>query len=490
NIKISKAQAYDQNFEGEAILRFKDDLLTANLKKLSIYAGKATGLCEINFKNEVPDINIVASAEGMDLFLVSQRASETKGKISGSFALKGNLQDFVVESKGRSPEASLFGQPVNEITLLLSYKNGDTKLNEFVITSDKGGLKASGETKKDLSFYLEGESRGIKLKGESFLGNFSFKVEYFAGTISGSSLKAALSHPFLSLNVSGEAKISEGYVGDQIISAASGKIEAKEGMIKVNGLTISSGDSKLDVSGSIGLGDPTSLTLKGKEINLSDFKILNKFLPEEVGKIKGIADIDITLYGLLPKGGGFDPAKPLADLNARGRITMRNGVLFGEEVTSLEATASWEGKELQIDRFFFKTEKTEINLNGRINGKGEIDMYVSGNMDMKDIRALTRKYANISGNVYLTSKISGKLPIPDLVMDFAAKDPKYNSISLNSIKGSFSLKEGVLALEGPMTAQKGKDRYIVTGSVGFAEREPPIFNLKFEVKEGSLPTFL
>jgi hypothetical protein len=484
-INVKAGRFYNQAFSGESLFSFKQDILDVNVTDLLLYKGKIFGKCKVDFSKKIPELTLAADLRKIDLVTLSQNAPGIVGDLDGEMNLSGPMSNLKGDLSASLRDASFFGQPKDKLTSSFRVRDGDIYLESFSATSKASSIISSGKISRDLNFDFQAKAQGIRLSGEGIFGEMEATVNSFQGDISWKLDKKFFASPLKNLTASGQIKLSEGKVGDQLFDLAQGNFTVGKGLISIQDVSLQRKLSVLRASGQTGIGFPTSLNIAGENINLEDLKILNYLLPKEAKDPKGYANINIEITGELSKDTQIASFDPLLDLNARGEIDFTN--LKAAEVPKAKGILKfqWQDRNLNFSECSFKTPGSDVSFDMFYGKDDQIKGKAQGIVDFSEFKKFTAKYGKINGKLGINLAAQGNFTDPDLAASFWLLDPRFNNIDFDKIEGSFVYFRNKLSFPKPLLLSNGKSQYELSGNLNLTE-----LDLNFKIVRSDLSSFV
>jgi len=484
-LSVKKGKFYNQGFEGEASLSFKENLLNIEVKELAVYKGKLLGNAEIDFSRTMPDLRLKARLSRIDLAAAAQNSPGIEGRADGELDLSGALNHLNGELTASLKNAHFFGQPIENLSSSFSIEEGNINIQNLSASSQDAAIYSSGRIQRDLTFALEGRAQGIKLSGEGIFGKMEIMVNRFQGRLGWKLDEKFFESPLKNLIASGEVILSQGKIGEQEFDLAQGGLIMDEGLIQIENVVFNQKNSMLQVSGQTGIGYPTELKISGENINLSDLKILNHILPAEAKDPAGQADIKIVISGEIPQETRITSADPLLNLNASGEVALKNAAVAEIEVKSARLNVLWQNRSLSFPRSTLTTARSHLTLDLTLEDGKLIKASGEGVVDFSEFKHLLVKYGRIEGILGVKFIAEGKTDAPQIAASFWLSALQFNTLSFDYIEGSLSFADDQLVLERPARIVKGENEFDIAGFAnlkGMFQNQPEETYLALDLK--------
>jgi len=479
---FSKAEVFQQKITGATFFSFKDNLLSAEADITDLYKGTASLKIFLDLAKKEPLLNLKGKFSNLNLTTLSQDSPGIEGRTDGLLEISGPLNHLTGKLSAAFTQASVFGQPVKDLSASFRIINGDFHLQSLVAKSGDVIFSSRGKISRDLTFDLQTEASGWRLSGKGILGKMQATVSKFKGSMLWKWGPEFLAAPLKNLYASGEATLSDGQIGEQSFDLAQGKIDIGGGKIQIEDAFVRKDDSILRVSGPTGIGTPTRLKISGEKLNLENLKIVNYVLPPEVKDPKGLASLEVEITGAISQETRITSFDPLLDLKVNGTLILSNGSIAKIPVSRLQAKFSWRDRSLFISDGRLEMPDSTLSLYIESRKDQTINVSLEGNADLSLFQPLTKKYGRISGRAGLNLKLVGKIEQPMLAASFLANDLRFNEIYFDSISGSLSLYRNQLQLLQPVSFKSGNDLYTLSGNASFVPENPGESDIDLELK--------
>lgn len=479
---VLNGQFYGQSFSGTANLAFAKKLLKIDIPSISLYKGKLSGECNIDFSRALPVLSIQTRLNQIDLAALSQNSPGIIGKASGNVKLYGPANQLRGELEANLSGAQFLGQPIEKLSSLFVIRDGDVILEHFTASSKTASIKSTGTISRDLRFNFQSSASGIELSGNGLLGPMAATVDSFEGNINFKLDEDFLAAPLKRLNASGSVKLSDGEIGEQRFDLARGKITLGDGLIEIEDVSFIRDQSMLKVSGQTGIGHPTNLTVYGSQIDLDDLKILNLLLPKEAKDPTGFGDISFEVTGELSKETQLTSFDPLLNLNAGGTIRLTDVNLADLSIKESRLNFKWENRNLSFPDCMFKTENSDFKLDLTYSKDEQVKGSLNGVIDFSEFRKFTNKYGQIDGKLGLNLIAEGDAGNPGFAATFWLEDFRLNKLDFDRIEGSLSYANNILNLSRPVHFTSGENEFVVSGSANLNTLKPDETSLDLKLK--------
>lgn len=494
-IVVTEGKIYQQDFSGEADLSYQQKFLKINIANLGLYKGTLSGKCDMDFSKEIPTLELSADLSEINLAPLAQNAPGITGEAKGKLNLSGPLNNLKGSLSANLSAASIFGQPIENLSSSFWIKEGEMLLESFMATSETASFSSTGKISRDLIFDFQAKAQGIKLSGEGILGSMEATTDFFEGKVSWKLDEKFLASPLKNLSASGRITLSQGRVGEQFFDQAQGRLSLGNGLIRIEDVVIKRKQSMLQASGQTGIGYPTDLKISGENINFSDLKILNYILPAEAKNPTGFTDIKFEITGEISKETQITSLDQLLKLDAKGEAILR-GVNFAEiPVEQGRINLQWKDQTLIFSDCNLKILDSDLNFDLSYRRDNTIQGKISGIIDLYNLRKFTNKYGKLNGKLGLSLKLEGEANNPDLAAGFWIEDLHFNRVNFDKIEGSLVYSQNKLTLSKPVVFSSGPNQFEISGVANLealrkGQPEESYLDLNLKILKAELPSFI
>jgi translocation and assembly module TamB len=428
------------NVAGELDSFTPESLIVSGQGNLNTAAGRITA-SDIEFARGIYQAKVAANNVEVQQ-LSPQIPKSFQGRLTGKFDVAGSvksLEDLIV-----SGNASI------------NAAGGNIAASDIVVNNGKYQAKVAANN-------VEVQQLSPQIP-KSFQGRLTGKMDV-AGSV----------NSFKDLTASGNASINTagGNIAASNILVNNGKYQAKvaannvevqqlspqipkslqgklNGQFNLAGSLIASGNGQFNLAGSLIASGNAQLNAPGGNITASNIQLKNGRYQAAVNA----ASVELNSLnqqlrgkfdGNLQVAGSLNPS--LADLRAAGQVQLSQGVPGFEQ--PINAVIAWTGDKLRIE----KAIAPGLNVSGDIlaNAKGtgipeitQLNLNVqASNYDLKQLPVQIPNAVNLAGKVDFNGKVTGKLPLPNLVGQVALKDFVINDVAFESVlTGSVQNRQG------------------------------------------------
>ncbi len=280
----------------------------------------------------------------------------------------------------------------------------------------------------------------------------------FGGRLTGNFNVAGSVNSFEDVNLSGNAAINagDGKVTASDILVNNGKYQAKVAAdgIRLRQLApqlpeILAGDltGRFNVAGSVNSFEDVNLS-GNAAINAAGGKIAASNIQFKNGRYQAVvnaADVELNKLNQRLRGkfagnlqiAGNSKNPSLADIRANGNVQFSQGIPGFEK--PINAAIAWTGNKLKIAR----ATAPGLNISGDIfaNAQGagipkitQLDLNIqASNFDLQQLPVDISNAVNVAGKVDFDGKVTGKLPLPNVVGKVALKDFVINDVAFEPV---------------------------------------------------------
>ena len=457
--------------------------------ELTLGSGIYLGEGNIGFLEDKP-INMKVSAKDGDLerlsafiFRAAGLPPETErliknGRFDGELRIAGTMKKPIVNGFVEVENVFVGGQLAKKIVANISTSKDILLLDNFVISFSEGEIRGNGTISRDgiLDFTFETfevpcscfEPLREWLEGSSGLVSMILKI---TGT---------LTDPEISAVVKAESIKFMGQNVDEIDS----EFSFKNFVVTVNNMNIKRGEELYSLTGNLNIKDISKI--KAALIGFLDGQD-HKFEPLDIkcSIRKGSLPFLMSFANLHKKddydgeiNADFSLSAKENNSELKMSLSVDNGIFMGMPL---------EKFNINIDKYntFLKDVMIEIGIpggnflmSGKIDGIGE-DKIIMESKDFElDIISpflkIPSKYA-LSGKCNLKGLIEGKLPLPDISLDFSVDSAKIGDVPAGNIEGRLNTEFGSILKTSLSAINKGQ-RIRMTGFIPYS-MEDGIFKI-------------
>jgi len=437
---VADGKLLKQKLTGNFDFYSEGPVLQINSDDISAYGGRLFVKSIFDFTTSVPFLNIHISGEGLSLRDLIPAVSAGKGA-SLEADIKGSAQTFVINGKLSD---SLGGE-----------------------VSGFGTVEAN-----DLGLLLSG--RGLKISHRYFHG----KLNNFDVKISGDLAK----DPEKDLLFEGEASFSDSMIGVQPITEANMVFKYKNNQMDISSLTLWSGASQFIVKGKTGLNCGTDLLLEAGSAEASELRILDVLLPKELSPISGKLDVSLSIKGKITNEAAIDPK----DFSFSGSCYLRDGSVSYEKLENARINLNWSNSRLVLKDSSIMTDASNVLLNGTFEAGGNINMNISGTLELANLKPVTLKYGRLFGSSKIVCHLEGNIKNPNVDVDFDVNGLRYNEIIIGGVSGRITYDGKNIFFVKPLDIIQENDEYTIAGKISLLKK--PALSLRLDVLKGDLST--
>ncbi|MGB3638112.1 MAG: translocation/assembly module TamB domain-containing protein [Rivularia sp. (in: cyanobacteria)] len=337
---------------------------------------------------------------------------------------------------------------------------GSTKSFEELTVSGNGFINAAGGRISASEIAVYNGRYQAKIDANKLLvSQLSPKIpQSFGGRLTGRFNVAGSVNSFEDVNLSGNAAISagDGKVTASDIFVNNGKYQAK---VAADGIRLRQFAPQLpeilagnltgnfNVVGSVNSFEDVNLS-GNAAINAAGGKIAASNIQFNNGRYQAVvnaADVELNKLNQRLRGkfagnlqiAGNSKNPSLADIRANGNVQFSQGIPGFEK--PINAAIAWSGNKLKIER----ATAPGLNISGDIfaNAKAagipqitQLDLNIqASNFDLQQLPVDISNAVNVAGKVDFDGKVTGKLPLPNVVGKVALKDFVINDVAFEPV---------------------------------------------------------
>jgi hypothetical protein len=383
--------------------------------------------------------------------------------------------DINISGEGASLKDILPAASANDAAQLQARINGSAE--KFTV---KGDIMTAGGGSISGFGTIEAGNMNIMLSA----GNLRFSHKLFHGRLSGfdGKLYGALTDPGKNLTLEANVSFDDSMVAVQPVSDIDASFKYRNGEIEIASLVMGYGNSQVLIKGRTGFNTVTNLTVQAVSAEASDIKILEAFIPKEITPISGKLDIGLTVKGNISNEASID----LNAFSVSGNLRLRDGLYAYESYNDALFNIKWEKSALTFKDSSFKTDLSDIVFDGTLKADGNIDLTLSGTLELANLRPLTIKYGRLYGSSRIACHLDGKTSNPNIDIDFDGSNLRYNEIIIDKASGRIVYDGKNIFLAEPIDINQADDEYTISGSVSLLKK--PVLSIRLDVLKGNINT--
>lgn len=481
SLTVLDGKTYQQPFSGSATVSYADKIFRADLQRVLYQRGQVSGPVVIAL-NGAPRLDLKLAINALDLAALSQQTPGIEGLASGQLVLAGPFPQLKGLLTAKLNRASVFGQPMQSLNAEFQIKDGDFILDRLAGNAEQSSFIANGRINKELVFDLQAEANGLQLSGRGIFGPMKASLNHFKGRIGWKLTPAFLASPLRNMTAVGEAKLSNGQIGEQSFDRAEGLIEFVYGRIKVKNTVLQKGASQLNLAGRTGIGTETSFAVWTNGSYLEDYPLVNYLLPDEAKNPAGRFTASFEVSGYLPPETKITSLDKLLDLNYEGRIALTNGKLAQAPVSRGAAKIAWRDRTLYISDCRLEGPQLRFSLGLELVPGSKLKATIEGVTNLESLRELTDRYGRLTGDLGATVKLEGKPDNPTVAATFWADQLEFNDLFFDRIEGSLYYANNKLQTLAPVNFRRGQTTLTLKGSADLDPNKPDASYLDFDLE--------
>ncbi len=376
----------------------------------------------------------------------SAAAKGISGTLSGHVTLSGSPAHPAGSGEITLLHGRVAGQPVDRATARVA---GDGRIVRILSAdAQRNGSRVHAEGTVDLRGPLDLRVSAERIQIQDLTsavkvaaaprGTLALSGQV-VGTLRAPEFRASLRSPDLAIG--GEA------------FTASGILDYRPGVLRVEPLTLSRDASTYSLAGELRIGPPPSADLTLDVRNGDVATIVRAAQLQVPAPVAGTIDGRIALTG------------PLRDPSARIALTLHNGQVDGVALGEGAADLTLSHGSVDIRKLELAPDHGHVAAQGRVVLAGTSDVEVSArDLDPNLLRPLFHLDRQLVGKVDFTMQWSGPTRNPTAGLSLEATDVGVPGAVVDRIVGLGYYKDGAVQIEAA-TIEKGPHKAVVTGSV-------------------------
>lgn len=483
NVRIKNGHIYQRPASGNMSLALDKGRFDLSLANAVFCSGGISGDFSADFSSRKTSLSGKFDLLRTDMSELVLHTPGISGRAGGRVVIKGEADDIDISGKFSFSEGRIFGQDMEGLSAAAGIKQGEITVDHVRAYSGQREVSVRGRAGKDGLFAFETQVRGFQLQNPDLFNGTYALIESFDGRMSGRLDSETIKHPFRNIEAEGILLLSSGRVGSQRINRAQGKIKLSEGVFVSEGFSVVLESGGLLLSGSIGIDSPSDFTVIGKNLDLSDFKIIDDFLPEGAKGVSGTGDITISVGGYISESSSFAEAVSTLDISLEAFAL---GATIGiKDIRIAKLSALWEKNALLLKELYIETPDSRFQASGMMSGSGEMTGQFGGNVLLSELSPFVQRYAKVIGRISFDGKISGTAAEPDISCDFSASGINYNNISFDLLSGTAIYRGGAFHIKDPAVLVLGDDSYNIYARLSF-DKDGPVYSGGVYTQKGDL----
>ena len=446
--QISNGTISGRPFDGIIKISLKDNKANIDLGDAVFCGGKINGGAKFDFSKDKVLISALLISDKTDINSLAAGTYGVQGSASARIGVEGSAENLNIISSFDFYGADIAGIKPDKMSLSGNLKKDVFYCRRFNASTSKSRLSISGE---------------------------------LAGLASGKFIKS----PFDNIKASGDIDLNNEIIYGQKVGTARGSFKIDKGIVFFGNTYFIVGASRIDLSGKIGPGKDSDLSVFSSGLQLSDFSFLTAALPQGFRGITGASSFDAKISGVFPEKFDKNIIGKIATLEGSVVVNIKNAVVAKLQITSAETDVIIHGGKIEIRKASVHTKSSYAEVKGSVDRKGGGKIELSGNINLVDLSPFTQKYAKILGIASVEASMSGSLQDPVCSLDFTVCNPSYNDVRVDKISGKLLWSGGVLKTQSPVKVELKGDIYNISGRADLGKKEPQI-SARVYTKQGGL----
>jgi len=482
-ILLKNSLVYDRPAKGEIQLSLDKKKFSLELDKAVFCSGGIAGSFIADLSGKTPVLSGQFDLSKTDMSVLALKAPGIVGRADGSVTIKGNGTEIGISSDLNLDGGLLFGQIIEKLSAAVRLKDGNIDIDPIRISSGQRELFAIGNMKKDASFVLKTRIRGFELQNSDIFNGVYGSIDSFDGIVSGKLDNNTLNHPLKNIEAEGMLLLSRGRIGNQRISRAQGRIKLSRGVFESEGFSIVLDSGGFLLSGNIGVNKQSDFRIIGRNLDLSNLKIIDDILPDGAKGVSGTGDLTVSVGGYLSES--LNIAEAVKTLDMSVEADMLGASLGVKNIKNAKLSAFWKSKTLSLNELSFETPDSKFYVSGKMDRNGDLSGSFNGNIFISEFSPFVQRFAKVLGRLSFNGNLSGTVSTPDISAAFVASGINYNNIKFDLLSGTARCRNAVFYLGDPAILTYGKDEYSIYGKLSF-DGSGPVFSGGVYTDKGNL----
>lgn len=462
SIVLKKALLYGRPAKGGISINLDKKGLDLSLQKAQFCSGGISGTITADLSRKNALISGTFDLSGTDLHQASQ-VPGIYGRASGRLGIGGPVSALKLSGRLSFDKGEAFGQEIEGLSAAASIDQGEIAIDNIRLYAGQRSAVLSGRVGRDKSFVFESSISGFELRNSDILSGVNVLVESFQGKVSGRFDEPTMQHPLKNIEADGMLLLSSGRIGSQRIRRAQGRVKLSRGVFESEGFSVVLESSGLLISGSIGIDHRSDLSIIGRNMDLSDLKIIDDLLPEGAKGVSGTGDLIVAVGGYVTESPELYRAISTLDISLEAAAI--NSSIGIKSIKSARLAARWESGALEIRDLHIETPDSMLRASGRMDTREGLSGIYEGDIFLSDLAPVIQRYAKLLGRLSFKGVLSGTVREPVASMRFSAQDINFNNIKFDLMSGEAGYKSGAFYLEDPSVLIYGGDSYNLFGNI-------------------------
>ena len=461
---------YDRPAKGEISILLDEKEFSISLAKAVFCSGGVSGSFAADLSGKTSGMSGKFILSKTDMSALALQTPGIVGRADGSIVIKGNGAGLAVSGDLDFDGGMLLGQKIEHLSSVAAVKNGDINIDSVRLYSGKRELAVSGHIKRDASFAFDTKIRGFVFRNSDVFGGVHGLIESFDGRVSGKLDDKTFKHPLKNIEAEGLLLLSRGRIGSQRISRAQGRVRLSNGVFESEGFSVVLESSGFLLSGNVGINRQSDFKIVGRNLDLSDLKIIDDILPESAKGVSGTGNLNVSVGGYLSESQNIAEAVKTLDISVEADV---QGASLGvRNIKTARLSALWKNNSLSLNELYFETPDSRFYAFGKMDGNGNLSGSFDGNIFISDFSPFVQRYAKVLGRLSFEGTLKGTASAPDIAAAFIASGINYNNIQFDSLSGTARYKNATFYLDSPSALTYGKDKYSIYGRLSFDSLGP------------------
>ncbi len=424
--------------DGKAAVSFENKQLWCKELSAVTAGGQVTGSAFLDLRGSRPAWQAAMQAQRLDLSALEAlgrkqfpQLSSLKGKVSGSFAAKG--EGFRGQDIQASAQLALGAASVGEISFSGAEASllwdGSHLLLPYLTLSQSGG-KLSVAGKLDpaaLSLSVTGQNLTLGpwtelfLPGEKIAGKINF-----LGQVHGTGKKP---------KVVGRAELVAGEIRGQKIQLAQGTLNFQDQVLSVSDFNLHSQGALHKLEGSITTG-------KQKTVNLTW-----QFQDEKLERVMALAGLKQPISGTA--AGRIQLRGTLPKPSASGMVNIISGRVSKQEFARGSFFFQSQGDGLLLERASLEQNGSRLAAQGTIGTDGSLNLkIIAPRLNLASLTFIPQEQQTLlAGEVSFQGLVGGTLSRPEVIGELASAKLEYDDYVFENLAGRIKYAAGSVDLE-------------------------------------------
>jgi hypothetical protein len=353
------------------------------------------------------------------------------GILNANVQFSGTPQRFLVDGNVFLEDALIYGQPVDNLTLVVSSDRELIRVEQLTAVTSGGVVTGSG--------FLRNNMINFRLNTENFpIRNIQALANRVPGIAGQLDLEAVIAGPFVSPDVDLVFTTRNLIVRGHEFDRFSGSIVMRDQVLTISNITIQDAMSYWDMVGTIDFREPNiPLDLRSTIRNWPISTILTIVESPLLNQVTGFLNGEISLSGNL--------VSPFLHVTLNATEGQIGDVVYNR----IDLDANIINSRLEISRLALATTDALATLSGFYAPEDNLINFVINvtNLPARIFRPFVAILQDFDGRIFADGTITGALTNPDMRIGLSVRDGRIGFVTFDELGGFILATSGVVTLQ-------------------------------------------